>query len=109
MQDKGRALRYPSANRGLPAGNPIASALVIVVGTLAIGASILLGFLAFVVLGSIILVIAGIVGMRLWWFNRRLRKNAGSRHTAAAGHEAANSVIEGEYRVVHTDSDDDGS
>ena len=107
MQDKGRALRYSSANRGLPAGNPIASALVIVVGTLAIGASILLGFLAFVVLGSIILVIAGIVGMRLWWFNRRLRKNTGDRHTASAGREAANDVIEGEYRVVHMDSDDD--
>lgn len=109
MQDKGRALRYSSANRGLPAGNPIASALVIVVGTLAIGASILLGFLAFVALGSIILVIAGIVGMRLWWFNRRLRKNTGGRRTASAGREAANGVIEGEYRVVDVDSDDDGS
>ncbi len=93
----------------MPAGNPIASALVIVVGTLAIGASILLGFLAFVVFGSIILVIAGIVGMRLWWFNRQLRKNAGGRYAAAARRGAANGAIEGEYRVIHQDSDDDRS
>ena len=102
-------MRYSSANRGLPAGNPIASALVIVVGALAIGASIVLGFLAFVILGSIFLVIAGIVGMRLWWFNRQLRKNAGSLHPVSASREATNGVIEGEYRVIHKDSDDDRS
>lgn len=102
-------MRYSSANRGLPAGNPIASALVIVVGALAIGASIVLGFLAFVVLGSIFLVIAGIVGIRLWWFNRQLRKNAGSLQSVSASREATNGVIEGEYRVIHKDSDDDRS
>lgn len=102
-------MRYSSANRGLPAGNPIASALVIIVGALAIGASIVLGFLAFVVLGSIFLVIAGIVGIRLWWFNRQLRKNAGSLHPVSASGEAANGVIEGEYRVIDKDSDDDRS
>ncbi len=102
-------MRYSSANRGLPAGNPIASALVIIVGALAIGASIVLGFLAFVVLGSIFLVIAGIVGIRLWWFNRQLRKNAGSLHPVSASREAANGVIEGEYRVIDKDSDDDRS
>ncbi len=102
-------MRYSSANRGISTSNPIASALVIIVGTLAIGASILLGFLVFVVLGSIILVIAGVVGIRLWWFNRRLRKNVGSRHAASAGRESAIDVIEGEYHVVHKDSDDDGS
>ncbi len=93
----------------MSASNPIASALVIIVGTLAIAASILLGFLAFVVLGSIILVIAGVVGIRLWWFNRQLRKNAGRGHAASAGRESANDAIEGEYHVVYKDSDDDGS
>ncbi len=102
-------MRFSSANRGISASNPIASALVIIVGTLAIGASILLGFLVFVVLGSIILVIAGVVGIRLWWFNRQLRKNAGRRHAASAGRESAIDVIEGEYHVVHKDSNDDGS
>ncbi len=102
-------MRYSSANRGLPTGNPIASALVIVVGALAIGVSIVLGFLAFVVLGSVILVIAGIVGIRLWWFNRQLRRNAGNGHAASARRETSNGAIEGEYRVVHQDSDDDGS
>ncbi len=92
----------------MSARNPIASALVIIVGTLAIGASIVLGFLAFVVLGSIILVIAGIVGIRLWWFNRQFRENAGPRHAASASRESANDAIEGEYHVVHKDSDNDG-
>ena len=101
-------MKYSSANRGMSASNPIASALVIIVGTLAIGTMILLGFLAFVVMGSIMLVIAGIVGIRLRWFNRNLRKNAGSRHADRAGRESANDAIEGEYHVVHKDSDDDG-
>ena len=102
-------MRYSSVNKSLSTSNPIASALVIIVGTLAIAALILLGFLAFVVFGSIILVIASIVGIRLWWFNRQLRKNAGPRHTASASRQSANAAIEGEYHVVNKDSDDDGS
>ena len=39
-----------SAKRGFPAGNPIANALVIIVGALVIGASLVLGFVAFVIL-----------------------------------------------------------
>ena len=37
-------MRYSTANRGFPAGNPLANALVIIVGTLAIAASVVLGF-----------------------------------------------------------------
>ncbi len=89
-------MRYSTANRGFPAGNPIANALVIIVGTLAIAASIVLGFLAFVVLGSILIVLAAIVGIRLWWFNRKLRKSA-KGGPAAPGDRTA---IEGEFHVV---------
>ncbi len=71
-------MNYSSSKRGFPAGNPIANALVIIVGALAIGASIVLGFVAFVVLGSIVLILAAIVGTRLWWFNRKLQKAAAS-------------------------------
>ena len=90
-------MKYSSVNRGLPAGNPIANVFVIVVGALAIGVSIVLGFFAFIVLGSIVAVLAAIVGLRLWWLNRKLR---GQRPTENAG---AGGVIEGEYRVVDED------
>ena len=91
-------MKYSSTNRGIPAGNPIANALVVIVGVLAIGASIVLGFVAFVVLGSIVLVLGSIIALRVWWFNRKLRRQAGAqpppRRTEPGG------VIEGEYHVV---------
>ena len=76
-------MKYSSLNRGIPAGNPIANALVVIVGALAIGASIVLGFFAFVVLGSIVLVLGAIIALRVWWFNRRLGKQASRAATAA--------------------------
>ena len=99
-------MNYSSSNRSLPAGNPIANALVIIVGALAIGASIVLGFVAFVVLSSIVLIFAAIVGIRLWWFNRKLRKAGGPG--APGGHNENQSigVIEGEFRVVDDDRDE---
>ncbi len=88
-------------NRGIPAGNPFANILVVIVGALAIGASIVLGFFAFVVLGSIVLVLAAIIGLRVWWFKRKL----GSQVNAGKGHDGKSpgGVIEGEYRVVADD------
>ena len=96
-------MNYSSSKRGFPAGNPIANALVIVVGALAIGASIVLGFVAFVVLSGIILILAAVVGIRLWWFNRKLQKAtaSGQRYgTSVSG------VIEGEYHEVIEERDD---
>jgi hypothetical protein len=84
--------------RGIPAGNPIANALVVIVGALAIGASIVLGFFAFVVLGSILLVLGAIIGLRVWWFNRKLRRNLQDNATAES--HVRVDVIEGEYTVV---------
>ena len=95
--------------RGIPAGNPIANALVVIVGALAIGASIVLGFFAFVVLGSILLVLGAIIGLRVWWFNRRLNREM---HRAAKPSDSGvDGVIEGEYTVVqvrqHESNDQD--
>ena len=84
-----------SVNRGFPAGNPIANIFVIVVGALAIGVSVVLGFFAFIVLGSVVAVLAAVVGLRLWWLNRKLR---GRRPP-----DSTSGVIEGEYRVVDED------
>ncbi len=87
--------------RGFSAGNPIANALVVIVGALAIAASIVLGFVAFIVLGSIILVLAAIVGIRVWWFNRQLRRQGPG--PAAPDARPEGGVIEGEYHVVKGD------
>jgi len=96
-------LRYSSADRGFPAGNPIANALVIVVGTLAIAASIVLGFFAFVVFGSALLILAAVVGIRLWWFRRKAARRPGHVRPGGSG---AHRTIEGEYHVVIEDRDD---
>lgn len=91
-------MRQSSTRGGFPAGNPIANVLVVIVGALAIGASIVLGFFAFVALSGIILVTAAIVGMRVWWLGRKLQPSS----TRAATPD----VIEGEYRVVENDRDE---
>ena len=97
-------MKNSTYTRGFSAGNPIANALVVVVGALAIAASIVLGFVAFVILGSIILVFAAIVGVRVWWFNRRLQRQ-GAAPTPGNPHDAKppGGVIEGEYHVVKGD------
>lgn len=96
-------MKYSTTNRGIPVGNPIANVFVIVVGALAIGVSIVLGFVAFIVLGSIVAVLAAIIGLRLWWFSRKLKGQAGSapgsKQTTPGG------VIEGEYHVVKDQSE----
>jgi len=95
-------LKYSSADRGFPAGNPIANVFVIIVGVLAIGVSVVLGFVAFIVLGSIVAVLAAVIGLRLWWFNRNLKRQVQD----TPGHEQAapGGVIEGEYHVIDDDS-----
>ena len=83
-------------NRGFPAGNPIANALVIISGTLVIAASLVIGFFAFVVFGSAMLILASVVGIRMWWLRRKLAKSAATRTTG----ESEPSMIEGEFTVV---------
>lgn len=94
-----------SPRNGIPVGNPVANLLVVIVGLLTIGVSVVLGFFAFVVLSTIVLVTAATIGLRLWWFNRKMRGRADSRHANAAG-EGRQAVIEGEYRVVHRKRDE---
>jgi len=94
-------MKYTSLNRGIPAGNPIANALVIIVGALVIGASIVLGFFAFIVLAGIVLVLGAIISMRVWWLNRRLAR--AGHATSTTGQTVRHRVIEGEYHVVKGD------
>lgn len=97
-------MNYSSSKRGFPAGNPIANAFVIIVGALAIGASIVLGFFAFVILASILIVFSAIVGIRLWWFNRKIQSAQAPRDDSVV--ERPGGVIEGEYQVITKRPDD---
>lgn len=98
-------MKYSSVNRGFPAGNPIANIFVIIVGALAIAASIVLGFFAFVIVGSFVLIMASIIGLRVWWFKRQLRGQmppVSEKNSTTRG-----GVIEGEYQVVADDREDE--
>ena len=94
-------MKQTSHNRGIPVGNPIVNVLAIIVGALVIGASVVLGFFAFVILASIVVVLGAVVGLRVWWFNRRLRREMQQR--PQRDQEAQLHVIEGEYHVVKGD------
>ena len=94
------APNFSSSKRGFPAGNPIANALVVIVGALVIGASIVLGFFAFVLLTSLFIVFSAIVGLRLWWFRRKMRARAAEADRQGSDGNPKVGVIEGEYHVV---------
>jgi hypothetical protein len=100
-------LNRQTSNRQIFAGNPIANLLVVIVGVLTIGAFIVLGVVAAVALGGIVVVLAGVLGIRMWWLGRKMpgqnRPASGKGHSAHPG----STVIEGEYRVVSADQDDD--
>ena len=53
------------------------------------------------VLAGIVLVLGSIIAIRVWWFSRQLRKQAGEQ--TAPQDPAAGGVIEGEYHVVKGD------
>lgn len=78
---------------------------MIIVGTLAIAASVVLGFFAFVVLGSVLVILAAIIGIRLWWFNRKMRRSPEFREAAGRDGGGTNQTIEGEYHVVTDERD----
>lgn len=97
-------VRQPSRS-GFPAGNPLANLFVVVVGILTIAVSVVLGFFAFVALGAFVLVTAAIIGLRVWWLNRKLRRNR-PPNQGPTGRGGPGGVIEGEYRVVSGDRDE---
>lgn len=94
-------MRYSQYRLKLRPGNPLVNALVIVLGALAIAASLVLGFFAFVVLGTVFIMFAAIVGIRLWWLNWRFgRRQTGD--TSKPGAVSAE-LIEGEYRILRSE------
>jgi hypothetical protein len=75
-----------------------------VLGVLAIGAMLVLGLVAFLVVASIVVVLAAIVGLRIWWHNRRIHKEFYSGGKAVPrGNDPQ--IIDGEYYTVPTRSE----
>lgn len=96
-------MNAPFRNRPLPYNSPFANALVIVVGVVAIVFSLVIGVVALFALGAAVLVLAAIIGIRVWWLGFK----AGPRKGQPSGERPGDavkpndrSVIEGEYRVI---------
>jgi hypothetical protein len=99
---KGKSLNGRIRYGRFPAGNPVANALMAVVGALAIGAAIVFGFFVFLFLAGLVLILVCIVGIRIWWVGRRLRKLHESAVKGRAGRDGDHEIIEGEYHVVRS-------
>ena len=96
-------MRYHYVKREFPGSNPIANVLVILAGAVIVSLALILGFFAFLALGALVLVSAGIVGLRLWWLRRKLARQAPVR--PETGKRPVAGVIEGEYHVVREESE----
>ena len=92
-------VRY-TLNRQISTGNPLTSVLAVIVGAFAIGAAIIFGVFAFIVLIGIILVLAVVLGIRMWWLGRKLPKNQESVSEQSRSKSEHQTVIEGEYQVI---------
>ncbi len=93
--------------RQFPSTNPLANALVIVVGALVIGVSFVLGFVALVALLAAAAVLAAVIRVRLWWLNRKLGARQKNHVNQTGETVSGTKIIEGEYRVVGPDKDRD--
>ena len=78
-------------------GNPLANVLVVIIGAIVIGVSVVLGFFAFLALSAIILLASIVIGVRSWWLRRRMPSSA--EHATHVHGE----FIEGEFHVVKKD------
>lgn len=96
-------------HRQFPAGNPLANVLVVVIGAIVIAVSLVLGIVAFIALASAVVVAAAIIGVRLWWFNRKLGRRRKNHVNQYRGTGADRDVIEGEFHEVGPENDQDSS
>lgn len=83
--------------------------LVVIVGVLAIAVSFVIGVFALFALVAAVMILAAIIGVRVWWFNRKARKHMakGASASATTATSSEQTVIEGEYRVVRGRKDRD--
>ena len=96
-------------NRQLPYSSPFANALVVVIGIIAIAVCFVIGVVALVALAAAVLVLAAVIGIRIWWLRVTAGKPVGQRSAAAeavSAQKSTRTVIEGEYNVVAGKKDD---
>lgn len=99
-------------NRSLPYSNPFANALVVVVGMVAIAVFFVIGLVAFFALAAAIVVLASVIGIRVWWLGRHTRNAPGHAYTVNNSRSSASQVstiIEGECQVIPGDKGDSES
>ena len=76
--------------------------LVVIVGALMVGVSVVLGVFAILTLGGLVVILAAVIGVRVWWLQRKMRKQfasgAGEQSSKTGGVE----IIEGEYHEIST-------
>ncbi|HET7587711.1 MAG TPA: hypothetical protein VFL45_06480 [Gammaproteobacteria bacterium] len=77
-----------------PAQNPFVRALTLFAAAVAVGVSLLFGFVAFLILASMALILVAIVACRVWWLRHKIR-----RHMQDQAKPPAGDFIEGEYEV----------
>jgi len=94
------------SNRHFPAGNPIANAIVVIVGIITIAAFIVLGIVAAVALAGVVLVLAAVLGIRMWWLGRKMPLQARTASRRGQSEPGDNTVIEGEFEIVSADPDE---
>ena len=94
-------------HRQFPASNPLANALVIVAGVLIIAVSIVLGVVALVAFLAAAIVMGGVIGARMWWLNRKHGTGRRTRVNQDRTRDSATEIIEGEFRVVTHERDED--
>jgi len=83
-----------TVRNSLQGNNPLTNILVIILGAVVLGVSLILGFFAFLALSAVVLVAACIVGVRVWWAKRYNRQRESAQHA----HQG--DTIEGEFHVV---------
>lgn len=99
-------MKFFLLNRRVFSKNPIVNLLIIISGIIVTVASLVLGFFAFLIIGSIVLVIIFLIGIRMWWLNNKIYKNMSSRYKERAYENKKNEeYIEGVYQVIDDDDE----
>ena len=91
-----RQFRY----RQIRAGNPLANALVVIVGIVVISLSLALGFVVFIGMAGLMLVMAVLISVRAWWLKKRFGAPKSGEQAGNPGTQETHRVIEGEYHEV---------
>lgn len=82
---------------GIQELSPLTSAVLIIVGAIVLGIFLVLGFFAFLALGTAALATAGVIAIRRWWAQRM------GGDQVVHDESRQGEFIEGEFHVVNKD------